>query len=230
MLPSQSGLSVRDIAAMIDHTLLKPQATDTDIRRLCQEARQYQFVAVCVNPYWVPLAAAELSGSAVRVAAVAGFPLGANTTEIKVKEAETAIAAGAHEVDMVLNIGELCGGNIDAVQRDIAAVVAASHSRGALVKVIFETALLNDEQKTAACHLSKDAGADFVKTSTGFSANGATVADVELMRRIVGPTMGVKASGGVRTLDDLHAMYAAGANRIGTSAGVQIMIRRMETP
>jgi len=230
MLPSQSGLSVRDIAAMIDHTLLKPQATDTDIRRLCQEARQYQFVAVCVNPYWVPLAAAELSGSAVRVATVAGFPLGANTTEIKVKEAETAIAAGAHEVDMVLNIGELCGGNIDAVQRDIAAVVAASHSRGALVKVIFETALLNDEQKTAACHLSKDAGADFVKTSTGFSANGATVADVELMRRIVGPTMGVKASGGVRTLDDLHAMYAAGANRIGTSAGVQIMIRRMETP
>jgi len=230
MLPSQSGLSVRDIAAMIDHTLLKPQATDTDIRRLCQEARQYQFVAVCVNPYWVPLAAAELSGSAVRVAAVAGFPLGANTTEIKVKEAETAIAAGAHEVDMVLNIGELCGGNIDAVQRDIAAVVAASHSRGALVKVIFETALLNDEQKTAACHLSKDAGADFVKTSTGFSTNGATVADVELMRRIVGPTMGVKASGGVRTLDDLHAMYAAGANRIGTSAGVQIMIRRMETP
>ena len=230
MPPSQSGLSVRDIAAMIDHTLLKPQATDTDIRRLCQEARQYQFVAVCVNPYWVPLAAAELSGSAVRVAAVAGFPLGANTTEIKVKEAETAIAAGAHEVDMVLNIGELCGGNIDAVQRDIAAVVAASHSRGALVKVIFETALLNDEQKTAACHLSKDAGADFVKTSTGFSANGATVADVELMRRIVGPTMGVKASGGVRTLDDLHAMYAAGANRIGTSAGVQIMIRRMETP
>ena len=230
MLPSQSGLSVRDIAAMIDHTLLKPQATDTDIRRLCQEARRYQFVAVCVNPYWVPLAAAELSGSAVRVAAVAGFPLGANTTENKVKEAETAIAAGAHEVDMVLNIGELCGGNIDAVQRDIAAVVAASHSRGALVKVIFETALLNDEQKTAACHLSKDAGADFVKTSTGFSANGATVADVELMRRIVGPTMGVKASGGVRTLDDLHAMYAAGANRIGTSAGVQIMIRRMETP
>jgi len=230
MPPSQSGLSVRDIAAMIDHTLLKPQATDTDIRRLCQEARRYQFVAVCVNPYWVPLAAAELSGSAVRVATVAGFPLGANTTEIKVKEAETAIAAGAHEVDMVLNIGELCGGNIDAVQRDIAAVVAASHSRGALVKVIFETALLNDEQKTAACHLSKDAGADFVKTSTGFSANGATVADVELMRRIVGPTMGVKASGGVRTLDDLHAMYAAGANRIGTSAGVQIMIRRMETP
>ena len=158
---------------MIDHTLLKPQATDADIRRLCQEARQYQFVAVCVNPYWVPLAAAELAGSAVRVATVAGFPLGANTTEIKVKEAETAIAAGAHEVDMVLNIGELCGGNIDAVHHDIAAVVAASHSRGALVKVIFETALLNDEQKTAACHLSKDAGADFVKTSTGFSTKGA---------------------------------------------------------
>jgi len=230
MPPSQSGLSVRDIAAMIDHTLLKPQATDADIRRLCQEARQYQFVAVCVNPYWVPLAAAELAGSAVRVATVAGFPLGANTTEIKVKEAETAIATGAHEVDMVLNIGELCGGNIDAVHRDIAAVVAASHSRGALVKVIFETALLNDEQKTTACHLSKDAGADFVKTSTGFSTSGATVADVALMRRVVGPTMGVKASGGVRSLEDLQAMVTAGANRIGTSAGVQIMTRRMETP
>jgi len=230
MSPSHSGLPVREIAAMIDHTLLKPQATDADIRRLCQEARQYQFVAVCVNPCWVPLAVAELAGSPVKVATVAGFPLGANTTEIKVKEAETAIAAGAREIDMVLNIGELCGGNLDAVHRDIAAVVAASHARGALVKVILETALLDDQQKTAACHLSKDAGADFVKTSTGFSTHGATVADVELMRRAVGPAMGVKASGGVRSLEDLQAMVAAGANRIGTSAGVQIMLRGMETP
>jgi deoxyribose-phosphate aldolase len=223
MLPTRSGLSVRDIAALIDHTLLKPQATAADIRRLCQEAKQYQFAAVCVNPYWVPLAATELAGSPVRVATVAGFPLGANTTAVKVTEAEVAIAAGAHEIDMVLNIGELCGGNLDAVHRDIAAVVAASHARGALVKVILETALLNDEQKTAACHLSKDAGADFVKTSTGFSTHGATVADVELMRRVVGPATGVKGSGGVRTLEDLRAMHAAGANRIGTSAGVHIM-------
>ena len=230
MPPSQSGLPVRDIAALIDHTLLKPQATEADIRKLCQEARQYRFAAVCVNPCWVPLAASELAGSPVKVATVAGFPLGANTTEIKVTEAQAAIAAGALEIDMVLNIGELCGGNLDAVHRDIAAVVGASHSRGALVKVILETALLNDEQKTAACHLSKDAGADFVKTSTGFSAHGATVHDVELMRRVVGPETGVKASGGVRTLQDLRAMLAAGANRIGTSAGVDIMTHSRETP
>ena len=229
MPPSHSGLPVREIAAMIDHTLLKPQATDADIRRLCQEARQYQFVAVCVNPYWVPLAIAELAGSPVKVAAVAGFPLGANTTRTKVIEAEAAIAAGAREIDMVLNIGELCTGHLDAVRVDIMAVVAASHARGALVKVILETALLNDQQKTAACHLSKDASADFVKTSTGFSIHGATVADVELMRRAVGPAVGVKASGGVRSLEDLQAMVAAGANRIGTSAGVQIMLRGMET-
>lgn len=230
MLPTRSGLSVRDIAALIDHTLLKPQATEADIRKLCQEARQYQFVAVCVNPYWVPLAAAELAGSPVRIATVAGFPLGANTTDIKVKEAQTAIAAGAHEIDMVLNVGELCGGNLDAVHRDIAAVVAASHSRGALVKVILETALLSDEQKAAACHLSKDAGADFVKTSTGFSTHGATVEDVALMRRVVGPALGVKASGGVRSLEDLQAMVAAGANRIGTSSGVHIVTHCTETP
>ncbi|HEY2842155.1 MAG TPA: deoxyribose-phosphate aldolase [Bryobacteraceae bacterium] len=223
MLPSQSGLSVRDVALLIDHTLLKPQATEADIRRLCQEARKYQFAAVCVNPYWVTLVAQELAGSPVRVATVAGFPLGANTTSIKVAEAETAVASGAHEVDMVLNIGELCGGNLDAVQADIAAVVLAVHARGALVKVILETALLNDAQKSAACHISKESGADFVKTSTGFSTHGATLADVTLMRQVVGPAMGVKASGGVRTLDELHAMHAAGASRIGTSAGVSIM-------
>jgi len=230
MLPTRSGLSVRDIAALIDHTLLKPQATAADIRRLCQEAKQYQFVAVCLNPYWVPLAATELAGSPVRVATVAGFPLGANTTRTKVAEAEAAIAAGAREIDMVLNIGELCAGHLDSVRVDIVAVVAASHARGALVKVILETALLNDQQKTAACHLSKDAGADFVKTSTGFSTHGATVHDIALMRGVVGPAMGVKASGGVCTLEDLRAMHAAGANRIGTSAGVEIMTRCMETP
>ena len=215
--------SVREIAALIDHTLLKPQATAADIRRLCQEARRYGFAAVCVNPYWVALAAEELAGSPVRVASVAGFPLGANSTAVKVAESEAAIAAGAHEIDMVLNIGELCAGSLDAVRTDIAAVVAAAHARGALVKVILETALLNDQQKTAACELSKLAGADFVKTSTGFSTHGATVHDVALMRRVVGPAMGVKASGGIRTLEDLEAMRTAGATRIGTSSGVQIV-------
>jgi len=222
-MPPTSEGSVREIAALIDHTLLKPQATKADIRRLCQEARQYGFATVCVNPYWVALAASELAGSSVQVAAVAGFPLGANTTAIKAAETEAVIAAGAREVDMVLNIGELCAGNLDAVQADIAAVVAAAHARGALVKVILETALLTDDQKIAACNISKNAGADFVKTSTGFSTHGATVHDVTLMRRAVGPEIGVKASGGVRSLADLEAMRAAGANRIGTSSGVQIL-------
>jgi len=223
MLPSHSAGSVRAVSAMIDHTLLKPQATAADIRRLCQEARQYQFVTACVNPYWVPLAAAEVAGSPVLVAAVVGFPLGANTAAIKVAETEDSIAAGAREIDMVLNVGELCGGNLNAVHTDIAAVVAAAHARGAVVKVILETALLTDDQKKAACDLSKRAGADFVKTSTGFSTHGATAHDVALMRGIVGPEMGVKASGGIRTLEDLQAMRAAGANRIGTSSGIQII-------
>jgi deoxyribose-phosphate aldolase len=214
---------VRQVAALIDHTLLKPQATGADVRRLCQEARQQEFAAVCVNPYWVPLAAEELAGSAVHVATVAGFPLGANTTRVKTAEAEAAIAAGAKEIDMVLNIGELCAGHLDAVRADIAAVVVAAHARGALVKVILETALLNDDQKTAACIASREAGANFVKTSTGFSTHGATTHDVALMRRVVGPAIGVKASGGIRTLDDLESMRAAGANRIGTSSGIQIV-------
>ncbi|MGH9523327.1 MAG: deoxyribose-phosphate aldolase, partial [Terriglobales bacterium] len=206
-----------------DHTLLKPQATGADIRRLCQEARRYRFATVCVNPYWVPLAAAELAGSSVQVAAVAGFPLGASTTLNKVAEAVSAIIGGAREIDMVLNIGELCAGNVDPVRADIAAVVLEAHSRRALVKVILETALLNDDHKTAACVICKQLRVDFVKTSTGFSTHGATVHDVELMRRTVGPDMGVKASGGIRTLEDLEAMRAAGANRIGTSSGVQIL-------
>jgi len=216
-------MPVREIAALIDHTLLKPQATAADIRRLCQEARRYEFATVCVNPYWVSLAAAEVAGSPVRVAAVAGFPLGANITAIKVAETEAVMAAGAREVDMVLNIGELCAGNLDAVRADVTAVVSAAHARGALVKVILETALLSDDQKIAACAICKQAGADFVKTSTGFATHGATVHDVDLMRRAVGPDTGVKASGGIRTLEDLEAMRAAGANRIGTSAGVQIV-------
>src|SRR5665213_332309 len=223
MPPTTSQGSVREVAALIDHTLLKPQAMASDIRRLCQEARQYGFATVCVNPYWVALASSELSGSPVKVATVVGFPLGANTAGIKVAETEDAIAAGAREVDMVLNIGKLCAGNVTAVAGGIAAVVAAAHDRSALVKVILETALLTDDQKISACTISKQAGADFVKTSTGFSTHGATVHDVALMRRVVGPDVGVKASGGIRTLEDLEAMRAAGANRIGTSSGVQIV-------
>jgi deoxyribose-phosphate aldolase len=216
-------MPAREIAALIDHTLLKPQATAADIRRLCQEGRRYGFAAVCVNPYWVSLAAEELKGSAVHVASVVGFPLGANTILNKLAEAVGAITVGAREIDMVLNIGELCAGNFDAVRADIAGVVLEAHSRRALVKVILETALLNDAQKTVACVICKQLGADFVKTSTGFSTHGATVHDVALMRRAVGPDIGVKASGGIRTLEDLEAMRAAGATRIGTSSGVQIM-------
>lgn len=223
MPPSTSEGFEREIAVLIDHTLLKPQATAADIRRLCQEARRFGFATVCVNPYWVALAASELAGSSVQVAAVVGFPLGANTPSIKVAETESVIAAGAREVDMVLNIGELRAGNLDAVRADIAAVVTAAHARHALVKVILETALLTDDQKVAACTVSQQAGADFVKTSTGFSTHGATTHDVALMRRVVGPGMGVKASAGIRTLEDVDAMRAAGATRIGTSSGVRIM-------
>ena len=211
------------IAALIDHTLLKPEATAADIRKVCAEARHYRFAAVCVNPYWVRLVAGELAGSPVKVCSVVGFPLGASATEIKVAETAAAIRDGAQEIDMVLNIGELRGGNPDAVRSDIQAVVEAAHAGGAIVKVILETALLNDEQKVAASLLAKEAGADFVKTSTGFGPGGATAADVTLMRRTVGPAMGVKASGGVRTLEDLKTMAAAGANRVGVSASVKIV-------
>lgn len=208
---------------MIDHTLLKPEATAADIRKLCAEARQYGFASVCVNPYWTPLAAAELDGSTVPVCTVVGFPLGANATDVKVAETAAAIRAGAREIDMVLNIGELRGGTHAAVAADIRAVVQAATEGGAIVKVILETALLNDQQKIAACRIAQDAGARFVKTSTGFGPGGATVEDVALMRRVVGPDMGVKASGGIRTLEDCRRMIAAGATRIGASAGVKIM-------
>ena len=211
------------VAALIDHTLLKPEATESDVRKVCTEARQYGFFSVCVNPYWVRLVAKELAGCATKVCAVVGFPLGANTMEMKAAEAAAAIRDGAREIDMVLNVGELRGGNADAVQADIRAVVEAAHASGAIVKVILETALLTDPQKVAACELAKAAGAGFVKTSTGFGPGGATVEDVALMRRTVGPQMGVKASGGVRTLEDLQKMVAAGASRVGASASVKIV-------
>lgn len=211
------------IAATIDHTLLRPDATREEIQKICREARKYSFASVCVNPYWVPVVANELRGSPVKVCTVVGFPLGANATEIKVAETEAAIRAGAEEIDMVINIGELRGGNHDAVLHDIEAVVRAAHAGRAIVKVILETALLDDAQKAAACTLAKKAGADYVKTSTGFGPHGATVADVALMRRVVGPEMGVKASGGIRSLDDLKSMASAGATRIGASASVKII-------
>jgi deoxyribose-phosphate aldolase len=176
-----------------------------------------------VNPYWVPLASAELSGSDVKVCTVIGFPLGASSTAAKVAETEDAVRHGAREIDMVINIGELKGGNHEAVRRDIEAVAAAAHRGGAILKVILETALLDDNQKAMASQIAKEAGAEFVKTSTGFSTGGATTHDVELMRRIVGEAMGVKASGGIRTLADVKNMVAAGATRIGASASVKIM-------
>jgi deoxyribose-phosphate aldolase len=211
------------IAALIDHTILKPEATRADIQKLCGEARQYGFASVCVNPYWVGLVRAELSGSAVKVCTVAGFPLGATSTEAKVAETSAALRAGAQEIDMVLNVGALRSGDQEAVKLDIAAVVKVGHEAGAIVKVILETALLDDNQKAVACTLAKLAGADFVKTSTGFGPGGATAHDVALMRQVVGPEMGVKASGGIRTWQDFQAMTAAGATRIGASASVKIV-------
>jgi deoxyribose-phosphate aldolase len=211
------------IAALIDHTLLRPEATRSDVLRLCMEARQFGFAAVCVNPYWVPLAAAALRGTTVKVCTVAGFPLGASMTEIKRAEAEAAIRAGASEVDMVINIGALRSADYDTVKIDIQSVVEVCHRAGALVKVILETALLDHRQKVIACVLAKLAGADFVKTSTGFGPGGATVEDVALMRQVVGPEMGVKAAGGIRTPEQLRRLVAAGATRIGASASVRII-------
>jgi len=211
------------VAALIDHTLLRPEATAPEIRKVCAEARQYGFATVCVNPYWAPLVMEEMAGSQVKVCAVIGFPLGANATAIKVSETMETVRAGAREIDMVLNVGELRGGNHAGVSRDIRAVVEAAHHGGAIVKVILETALLTDEQKITACGLAKDAGAEFVKTSTGFGPGGATVEDVALMRRAVGSAMGVKASGGIRTLADFQKMITAGATRVGSSNSVKII-------
>lgn len=213
---------MKDLASHIDHTLLKPEAAEGDIRKLCSEAREHNFVAVCVNPVWVSLAATELRGTPVKVCTVIGFPLGATTTLTKQIEARDAIAAGALELDMVLCLGALKSGRTDLVRRDIEAVVQISEGR-ALVKVILETALLTHAEKLEACALAKAAGAHFVKTSTGFAGGGATVEDVRLMREAVGPLMGVKASGGIRDRETALAMIAAGASRIGASASIAIL-------
>jgi deoxyribose-phosphate aldolase len=212
-----------DIAKMIDHTLLKPDATQQEIAQLCFEARKYGFASVCVNPTWVSLCAQLLQGSPVKVCTVIGFPLGATSSEAKAFETETAIRQGATEIDMVINIGALKARDLETVARDIRGVVNVAHAHGIIVKVIIETALLTDEEKTIASLIAKEAGADFVKTSTGFAGGGATVHDVELMRKAVGPQMGVKASGGVRTYEDAASMIKAGATRIGASAGVKII-------
>jgi deoxyribose-phosphate aldolase len=211
------------IARLIDHTLLKPEATREQVVALCREARQFGFASVCINPYWVATAATELAGSAAKVCTVVGFPLGATTTRVKVAETEEAVRSGAQEIDMVINVGALRSGDSDTVKADIQGVVEVAHRGGALVKTILETALLDDNQKAIACTLAKLAGADFVKTSTGFGPAGATVHDVALMRLTVGPAMGVKAAGGIRTLEDLRRMVEAGATRIGASASVKIV-------
>jgi deoxyribose-phosphate aldolase len=210
-------------AALIDHTLLKPEASREDIRKLCQEAVRFGFASVCINPWNVPLAAELVRGTKVKVCTVIGFPLGATLPRIKIQEAEEAIKLGAQEVDMVLNIGALKSGQDEVVESDIRAVVDVAHRGGAICKVIFETSLLTVEEKVRASLASKRACADFVKTSTGFSTGGATAEDVALMRAVVGSEMGVKASGGVRTFNDLKKMVCAGATRIGASASVKIM-------
>lgn len=213
----------RKVAQLIDHTILRPDAVRSEVRQVCAEALRFEFASVCVNTFWISLVAAELKGSPVKVCATVGFPLGAASTVAKVAETLGAIADGAQEIDMVINIGALKAGETEIVASDILAVVNASHEHGAIVKVIIETCLLTDAQKVAACEISKEAGADFVKTSTGFSKSGATVEDIALMRKAVGPELGVKASGGIRTLEDLRAMAAAGATRIGSSSSVKIV-------
>lgn len=212
-----------NLAKYIDHTLLKPEATMTQVDQIIAEAKTYQFASVCLNPYWVKRASEALQDSDVKVVTVIGFPLGATTTATKVFEAQDAIENGADELDMVINVGELKAGHDKQVLSDIQAVVKAGHATQKHVKVIIETCLLSDEEKRRACELSEKAGADFVKTSTGFSTGGATVADVTLMRSVVGDRLGVKASGGIHSKEDAEAMIAAGANRLGASAGVKIM-------
>jgi deoxyribose-phosphate aldolase len=215
--------AVADLAATIDHTLLRPEAREEDIRRLCAEAVEWGFKAVCVNPVWVGCAVAAVTGSRVGVATVCGFPLGANETSVKVEEARRAVTAGATEIDMVQQLGAAAGGRWDAVESDIAAVVRVVHDAGAELKVILECGLLPDAATREAALRAVAAGADWVKTSTGFLAGGATVADVELLHATVGGRARVKASGGIRTLADARAMLAAGAERLGTSSGVAII-------
>ena len=214
--------SAKDWASLIDHTLLKPEATDEDIKRLCEEAARYRFASVCVNPTWVRVAACSLRGSGVPVCTVIGFPLGATLADVKAYEARRAILDGATEVDMVINVGALKSGDDCLVEHDIRSVAEVAHEYEATCKVIIETALLTDDEKVRACLAAKKAGADFVKTSTGFSKSGATVADIALMRRTVGADLGVKASGGVKGLADARKLVEAGATRIGASVGVKI--------
>ncbi len=216
------GASARDWASLVDHTLLKPEASESDIRRLCDEAAQFHFASVCVNPTWVRAAACNLTGTGVPVCTVIGFPLGATLADVKAYETRRAIFDGAREVDMVINVGALKSGDDCAAEHDIRSVAEAAHEYGVLCKVIIETALLTDEEKVRACLAAKRAGADFVKTSTGFAKGGATVADIALMRRTVGAEMGVKASGGVKGITDARALVEAGATRIGASVGVKI--------
>ncbi len=210
-----------ELNRLIDHTLLKPEATPDDIRLICDDAKRYEFFSVCVNTHYVPLVAGEVSGTRVKVCSISGFPLGTVDSAVKAFEAERAVAAGADEIDMVLNIGALKAGDAGLVRDDIAGVVEASG--GALVKVIIEAALLTDDEKVAACGIAREAGARFVKTSTGFGPLGANARDVAIMRKAVGPEFGVKASAGIRTVEFALELVEAGANRIGTSAGVQIM-------
>ena len=218
-----AGGAPASVASMIDHTLLKPDATRANIGELCREAAQFKFATVCVNPTWVPLSAKLLADSGVRVCSVVGFPLGATTPDVKGYETRRAIFDGAREIDMVINVGALKSGALRVVECDIESVTTPCRDAGALSKVIIEAALLTDEEKITACTLAKAAGADYVKTSTGFGPGGATAADVALMRRVVGAEMGVKAAGGVRDLEGMKAMIAAGATRVGASAGVKIV-------
>ena len=215
------SIDKKNLASMIDHTLLKPTATKEQVAELCQQALVNHFASVCINPCFVKLATEMLKGSDVKTCTVIGFPLGANSTEVKAFEAKKAVNEGAQEVDMVINIGALKEGDLEYVENEIAQVVKVS--QGALVKVIIETCFLTDEEKVTVCKLAKKAGANFVKTSTGFGTGGATVSDVSLMRKTVGDSMGVKASGGVRSLDETLAVINAGASRIGTSSGIKIV-------
>ena len=217
----RTNLTREQLASYIDHTLLKPDASLPEIKKICEEAKTYHFASVCVNSYWIPTVAAELAGTDIAPCSVIGFPLGAGLSSSKAAEAKDAIAAGAKEIDMVINVGAIKSGDWDGVKKDIEAVNAVKG--GAKLKVIIETCLLTDEEKVKACQASMEAGADFVKTSTGFSTGGATAHDVALMRQTVGDGLGVKASGGIRTLEDALTMIEAGASRLGASAGVKII-------
>ena len=212
-----------NIAGLIDHTLLKPEATRAQIRKLCEEARTYKFCSVCVNPFYVPFVVKELKGSGVTVCTVVGFPLGSVPASVKVTETKWALENGADEIDMVMNIAAAKSGEWNVVEEEIQTLAELCHKNGAILKVIFENCLLTDEEKVKACECSWKAGADFVKTSTGFSTGGATVADVALMRKTVGQNLGVKASGGIKDLKTANALIAAGATRLGMSAGVSLV-------